>query len=242
MIPKVIYMCHKDLKTIQQYSQNWKRLNPEYEIKCYNNDMCYQFLFNNFPRVVSHIFSIIPDGPIKADLWRVCIIYKFGGLYVDADIEPLVPLREYIKNNIDFVTCLSENKKFNPHFIMANKGDSVLRACIMEYIGFFKNKKPYSYWGWSIVDIFTKVLDSLRNKNVDTCVLNNKNFQLIQETIDRPITSLYGYYCKYKNKRVLNNRYRSYDPNSHSFINNNNNKIKNKIKNKKRVVMGMNIL
>ena len=33
MIPKVIYICHKKLDKIKIYSQNWKLLNPDYEIK-----------------------------------------------------------------------------------------------------------------------------------------------------------------------------------------------------------------
>lgn len=40
MIPKVIYMCHKTLEHIKIYSRNWKKLNPEYEIKLYDDTMC----------------------------------------------------------------------------------------------------------------------------------------------------------------------------------------------------------
>ena len=43
MIPKIIYMCHKTLIYIEKYSINWKILNPEYEIKLYDNKMCELF-------------------------------------------------------------------------------------------------------------------------------------------------------------------------------------------------------
>ena len=96
MFPKVIYICNKNLDFIKHYSKNWKILNPDYEIKLYDDNLCNEFLKNEFSQLHSDIFNYIKDGPIKADFWRVCIVYKYGGLYVDADIEPLLHLKDYI--------------------------------------------------------------------------------------------------------------------------------------------------
>ena len=119
MIPKIIYMCDKTLNYIKIYSQNWIKLNPDYEIKLYDNTLCEQFLLDNYSQLHCDIFKYIPDGPIKADFWRVCILYKYGGLYVDADNEPLVPLKDFIEEDVDFVTCKSywDIMNFNPNFI-----------------------------------------------------------------------------------------------------------------------------
>ena len=224
MIPKVIYMCHKNLATIQQYSQNWKRLNPEYEIKLYDNAMCEQFLLQEFSPLHCAIFKFIRDGPIKADFWRLCILYKYGGLYVDADIEPLVPLREYIEEGVGFVTCLSAfrmeafgggSDNFNPHFIMAQQNDAILKACIIQYMHFYVRRKPYTYMGWTIVKIFNRFLPFIKNPNITTLNQANKKYQVIIETSDR--TDKFNYYCKYKNRRVFNCRYKEYDGNAHGF-------------------------
>ena len=96
MIPKVIYMCDKELSFIEKYSENWKNLNPDYEIKLYNDKMCEDFLREEFSELHSDIFKYIKDGPIKADFWRVCVLYKDGGVYSDIDIEPLIPLSKFI--------------------------------------------------------------------------------------------------------------------------------------------------
>ena len=58
----------------------------------YDNKMCEDFLLNNYSEEHKNIFNYIKHGPIKADFWRICIINKFGGLYVDSDIMPLKPL------------------------------------------------------------------------------------------------------------------------------------------------------
>jgi mannosyltransferase OCH1-like enzyme len=128
MIPKVIYMCYKNLDKIKIYSKNWKNLNPEYDIKLYDDELCKTFLLDEYSQLHVDIFNFLKDGPIKADFWRVCIINKYGGLYVDADINPIVPLNKFIENDDDFVTCISSSfnenylpLQFNPHFILSNK-------------------------------------------------------------------------------------------------------------------------
>ena len=73
MIPKVIYMCHKHLSEISKYSLNWKILNPEYDIKLYDDNLCQQFLLNEYSQLHLDIFNFLKDGPIKADFWRICI-------------------------------------------------------------------------------------------------------------------------------------------------------------------------
>jgi mannosyltransferase OCH1-like enzyme len=212
-IPKVIYMCHKNIDDIKKYSENWKRLNPEYEIKLYDNELSEQFLLKEFSQLHYDIFKYIPDGPIKADFWRVCIIYKYGGLYVDADINPLIPLKDYIEKDVDFVTCISGNFnpnneafKFNPHFIMARPGDSILNDCINRYIDFY-NKKDYSYWIWSICNLF--IIKNVNENKSGIHYDGNKKYQFLLEMPDFEN-------CEYNGVIVLKNRYDNYK--DHNFI------------------------
>ncbi len=200
MIPKVIYMCYKTLDKIQIYSQNWKRLNPEYEIKLYDDELCREFLLKEYSPLHSKIFDFIKDGPIKSDFWRCCIINKYGGLYVDADIEPLVPLKEYIDGDEYFVTCFSANKKMlNPHFIMCNKDNSILQYCIDKYIKYYSIGIPYNYWGWSI----TRILKFNFYGKSGIYLLNNNKYKFLAEL------KTYNH-CEYKKKIVLHNRYKEY--------------------------------
>jgi hypothetical protein len=157
-IPKVIYMCHKELTHIKEYSKNWKRLNPEYEIKLYDNKLCEDFLLKEYSQLHYDIFKFIKDGPIKADFWRVCVIHKYGGVYVDADIEPLVPLREFIETDSDFVTCIDfTSNNLNPHIIVSRKNEEILKKCIDTYIGYYENKFFYEYCNWSITIIMFNI-------------------------------------------------------------------------------------
>ena len=51
-------------------------------------------------KCIQNMFDSIKDGPIKADIFRICILAKYGGVYSDIDNIILEPLDNIIKNNI----------------------------------------------------------------------------------------------------------------------------------------------
>jgi mannosyltransferase OCH1-like enzyme len=122
-IPKIIYFCNKKIRNSDiRSANNWKILNSEYEIKLYDDEMIQSFLLEEFGDLFVNIFNYLQDGPIKADFWRICILYQNGGIYSDIDNMPLVSLSEFIENDVDFVTCTSYvNYNFNPNFIISKK-------------------------------------------------------------------------------------------------------------------------
>lgn len=210
---KTIYMCYKNIFPLRKYSLNWKLLNPDWNIELYDNKRCIDFFLKEYSQLYVDIFNFIKDGPIKADFWRVCVIYKYGGLYVDADIEPLKPLDFYLESDDFFVTCTSfvSHALCNPHFIFAYKNNIILKQAINIYLDYYKNKK-YSYWGWSIVNIFTEI-ELLRK------IINFKKFDQIKY-VDNKKYKIFveknGNCCTYNGTIVLNNRYKSYK--NHKFL------------------------
>jgi mannosyltransferase OCH1-like enzyme len=209
MIPKVIYMCHKTLEKIIIYSEKWKILNPEYEIRLFNDQMCLDFLLEAYSQLHAEVFNFIPDGPIKADFWRLCIINKYGGLYVDADIEPIIPLKEYIEDDDDFVSCISHNFskdkyafQLNPHFILSNKNNEFLQNTIDIYINLYiNNKNSYNYWHWSICNLLQ--IEGINEKKSQVIYLNNQKCKFLLENYNFS-------QCEYNEIVVLNNRYNNY--------------------------------
>lgn len=213
MIPKIIYMCHKNLDKIEIYSKNWEKLNPEYEIKLYNDELCKKFLLDEYSQLHLDIFNFLKDGPIKADFWRICIINKYGGLYVDADIEPLVPLNKFIENDDYFVTCISINFQknnlewqLNPHFILSDKNNIILQNSIDRYIEYYNNKIEYSYWVWSICRLLT--IEGITEQKSQIKYINDKKIKFLYE---QDMNN-----CEYNGEIVLKNRYNNYK--NHEFI------------------------
>ncbi len=73
-----------------------KRLNPNFEYTLFDDNDCREFIQNNFESYVLHAFDSLIPGAYKADLWRYCILYKNGGIYLDVKYRPI--------NNFRFIT------------------------------------------------------------------------------------------------------------------------------------------
>ena len=87
-IPKKIFQTWSTTNIspgFQQIVDLWKILNPEYEYCFYDNNDCDIFIKENFDERIYNAYCKIIPGAFKADLWRYCVLYKYGGVYVDID-------------------------------------------------------------------------------------------------------------------------------------------------------------
>lgn len=214
MPPKIIHITYTSLDHLEFVKEKWQILNPNWTIKLYDNTLAESFLKESYGQPYADLFNFIPDGPIKADFWRVCILYTYGGLYVDADIEPLVSLDEFLEAKISFATCISYLKSYNPHFIFAEAGEPLLKRCIDIYVDYYTRKEPYTYWGWSIVTIFT-IPHFTKKTESGIYLWSGQKIQLLKENLGN---DRYDMNCSYKKKRVLNNRFKNYDFTKHCFL------------------------
>jgi hypothetical protein len=57
--------------------------NPEFKHYLYDDKMCRDFIKENFNKDVLYAFDKLIPGAYKADLFRYCILYINGGIYLD---------------------------------------------------------------------------------------------------------------------------------------------------------------
>jgi hypothetical protein len=88
-IPKTIYLTWKNNDVPCTILSSWRQLNPGYSIEFFTDHDCFQFLKTYFNDDYADFFNEIPYGAIKADWWRLCVLYLWGGVYVDIDVQPL---------------------------------------------------------------------------------------------------------------------------------------------------------
>lgn len=63
--------------------------NPEFTYNLYDENDCREFIKNNFENDVLEAFDGLIPLSYKSDLWRFCILYKKGGIYLDIKYEPV---------------------------------------------------------------------------------------------------------------------------------------------------------
>lgn len=86
VIPKVIHYCWFGRNPLpdryQKWMESWRRFCPDYEIKEWNEDN-YDITKNDYMREAyeSKKWGFVPDYA------RLDIIYQYGGIYLDTDVE-----------------------------------------------------------------------------------------------------------------------------------------------------------
>uniref|UniRef100_A0A6C0HCH7 Glycosyltransferase n=1 Tax=viral metagenome TaxID=1070528 RepID=A0A6C0HCH7_9ZZZZ len=140
VIPNVIYQTWhtKDLPpNMQKCVDKLKREHPDYEYHLYDDTDCRNFIKDNFDSSILHAFDTLIPGAYKADLWRYCILYKKGGIYLDIkyQCENGFSFRQLEKNKEYFVLDRPGFWKQKKHgiynaFMVCKPGNKTLLNCI----------------------------------------------------------------------------------------------------------------
>jgi hypothetical protein len=86
VIPLNLFQTWFTLDLKGKMAENVARLksqNPEFTHYLFDDDMCRNFIRENFDGDVLYTFDKLTPGAYKADLWRYCVLYKKGGIYLD---------------------------------------------------------------------------------------------------------------------------------------------------------------
>ena len=108
-IPRKIFQTWKSLtvsKEMFNAVSSVIEMNPDYEYYFFDNTDCRNFIEKHFNSSVLRAYDNLIPGAFKADLWRYCVLYIHGGVYMDIKTVMLKPLSELIKSDINGLICL----------------------------------------------------------------------------------------------------------------------------------------
>jgi len=147
-IPKKIYQVWMNGSIPSLVEINIRKLNPNYEYFFFNEERCKQFFKDNFKDKLD-VFNKINNPAHKCDLFRYCMLYKYGGVYIDIDLLVSDKLNNIIEksDNADFITSLGahSNENFGEctnGFILTVPGNKIFLKLI-DYI--VRNPNPSDY-------------------------------------------------------------------------------------------------
>lgn len=101
MIPKIFHCCwFGDKELPAQYKQNietWRKANPDYEIRIWTNETFKPFIDK------SDFCKYCIDNKIwgfLSDYFRFVVLYEYGGIYLDTDIEVYKSFDRFLDNKM----------------------------------------------------------------------------------------------------------------------------------------------
>jgi hypothetical protein len=182
-IPKVIYQTHNSYIPPKVY-ENIKKYAPDYEHIIYDSDdKCVEFLSAYFNPIVRDTFEGLKLGAHKADLFRYCLLYIKGGIYLDIKTELIKPVSHIFKNKY-FYTALTSDKDIIYQGVLAAPPRHHIFPILINYIvevySKYKNVHGYNLF----LLHFTKTLTHIVGAKLHFG-LNREQYYLFEEHVIR---------------------------------------------------------
>jgi mannosyltransferase OCH1-like enzyme len=126
-----------------------KKNNPEINFYLYDDKDCREFIKSNFDHTVIDAFDTLKPGAYKADLWRYCILYQYGGAYIDIKFKCYqgFKLKNIMKGNfivMDRPAYFRRNFGIYNAFMIFDKRNPFLLKAIQKTVQNVQKRK-YSY-------------------------------------------------------------------------------------------------
>jgi hypothetical protein len=115
-----------------------KRANPEFQHYLYDDNECLAFLKKNFDTDVVYAYQKLVPGAFKADLWRYCVLYIYGGVYLDIKYHcvngfKLINLTDDEYFVMDRYQMLDKYAVYNA-FMVVKPQNEILHQCIRKVV------------------------------------------------------------------------------------------------------------
>ena len=104
----------------KNYQRSWIVKNPDWSYVLWDDDMSDLMVKSHFPDLWK-VYDNYPTGVQRCDAFRYCLLYRYGGFYVDVDtkcLKPITPLFSTFKKPI----VLFENSN-SPFFYRLRNGN-----------------------------------------------------------------------------------------------------------------------
>jgi len=110
-IPKQIFQTWEttNISEMKKLTESWISHNPTYKYHLFDEDMRKKFIKENFDENVYRAYYRIIPGAFKADLWRYCVLYIYGGVYIDIDTLCYNSIDLFLNEEIEFMTTIDLN-------------------------------------------------------------------------------------------------------------------------------------
>ncbi|OWF49825.1 mannosyl phosphorylinositol ceramide synthase CSH1-like [Mizuhopecten yessoensis] len=127
-IPKIIHQTWKNTEIPSKFItwiKTWKANHPDWEYFLWTDESAHALIKDKYPFLLS-TFDNYSEGIRKADALRYVILYEFGGVYADMDLESLKPIDPMAKK----FSCFISQEPYEHPILDANFEHLVINALI----------------------------------------------------------------------------------------------------------------
>ena len=175
VIPKKVMQTYFDISKIpQKVYTNIAEYANGFEHIIYDDNLALLFLDEFYSKDVVNAFNKLQNGAHKADLLRYCLLYIYGGIYLDIKTELITPLTDifYSNSDIDIYVVLQHAKNGIYNGVIAAKPRNKIFLELIDHMVYITYTKYYIPYG-IFVEHFLTVLSS----NIKTPITLSKTLK-----------------------------------------------------------------
>lgn len=118
-----------------------------------------EFIKSNYSQEIFESYSRIQIGAAQADFWRLLVLYKYGGVYMDIDAHLVWPLSSIIKTEQTELYIVARKGDITNYFIASKSDNANLKKMIDVVFKNIEENTITNVYELTGPGIFNQVLD-----------------------------------------------------------------------------------
>jgi mannosyltransferase OCH1-like enzyme len=114
--------------------------NPKFHYYLFDDSDCRNFIQKNYNNDVLTTYDLLIPGAYKADLWRYCVLYKQGGIYLDIKYKPMNSFKFINLTEKEHWVLDADNNGIYNALIVVKPGNIILKRAIEKVVENVKNR------------------------------------------------------------------------------------------------------
>lgn len=182
MIPNILWQTWKTKSipdSLKKDYDSWSKSNPQLKRNLVNDSECSSFVLEHFGEEVYKLYLALPQPVMRADFWRIAVVYIYGGYYSDLDITCNAPVKNFIDASVDAVFIREINNILN-YFFGASAKHPVLKLALDHMINQMRHIKNTNVQDFGMHPLHQAVRDYY--KVIGTNYINTDEVQFILDS------------------------------------------------------------
>ena len=190
LVSKIIWQTNYTNKVSLPIKAAWcwnRLLSRSYQYFFHSTEDRLAFVEQNFPGKPTELYNRLTIGAAQADLWRLMVLYKHSGVYMDIDSHLVWPLNRFIEDGTSEIFLRYKSKDATNYFIASAPSNPNIKALLDEVLYRIENSQSNNVYEITGPSVFQ---DILANKShtwrlaQHTCLqgnFSNKFFQYLDK-------------------------------------------------------------
>src|SRR5690554_5806489 len=132
-IPKIIWQTNYTNKVTLRVYLNYlfnRLMAPTFEYRFMITEARGEFIKANYPDDIYQNYLKLQIGAAQADVWRVLVLLKYGGVYMDIDAHAVWPLASILKRGGEELFVTTRKGELSNYFIASMPANPHLQRVV----------------------------------------------------------------------------------------------------------------